>query len=94
VATLEFVIRKRLEWEVENLAPHLDELESARKLRQIVDLVTSLPFPVNLWRTQNALFGPLTKSRNGAAGPGQKALEDELAALRERLKIVSIRATV
>jgi alpha-amylase/alpha-mannosidase (GH57 family) len=93
VATLEFVIRGRLEKEVGKLAGLLDEIESARKLRQIVDLVTSLPFPVNLWETQNALYCPLTKSRNGGGtDQGPKALEDELTALRERLKIVSIRA--
>ena len=96
VATLEFVIRKRLEKEAEQFATHLDKIENARKLRQFVDLVRSLPFPVVLWEAQNILYGPLTQSfkaiwqsRTMADDPAQKALRDELSQLSERLKICS-----
>ena len=96
VATLEFVIRKRLEKEAEQFPMHLDEIENAHKLRQFVDLVLSLPFPVILWEVQNILYGPLTQSLQGDLGianngddPARKALRDELSQLCERLKIYS-----
>ena len=89
VATLEFVIRKRLEKEAEQVAPHLDKLENVRKLRQFVDLIRSLPFPVNLWETENILYGPLTQSFNGdEVDPAKKELSGELNQLREGLRIV------
>jgi hypothetical protein len=95
VDTLEFVIRKRLEREAEQSAKHLDELEITHKLRQLVDFVQSLPFPVALWEAQNVLYGPLTKSLHSDLGIGNngdvagKALRDELSQLSERLKIFS-----
>ena len=95
VDTLEFVIRKRLEREVEQSAEHLDELEKAHKLRELVEFVQSLPFPVALWDAQNVLYGPLTQSLHsdlGIANNGDlasKALRDELSQLSERLKIFS-----
>jgi hypothetical protein len=89
VATLEFAIRKRLEKDAEQVAKHLDKIEIARKLRQFVDLVVSLPFPVVLWEVQNILYGPVTQSfRGDAVDPSQTALRDELFQLSERLKIL------
>jgi hypothetical protein len=93
--TLEFAIRKRLEKEVQEFAEHLDNIDSAHKLRQFVDLVRSLPFPVVLWDAQNVLYGPLRqflKSNLGASDNGdssRKALTDELLHLGEELKILS-----
>jgi hypothetical protein len=95
VDTLEFVIRKRLEREAEQSAEHLDQIEKAHKLRELVDFVRSLPFPVALWDAQNVLYGPLTQSLHsdlGIANNGDlasKALRDELSQLSERLKIFS-----
>ena len=95
VDTLEFVIRKRLEREAAQSAEHLDELEKAHKLRELVDFVQSLPFPVALWEAQNVLYGPLMHSLHsdlGIANNGDlasKALRDELSQLSERLKIFS-----
>jgi alpha-amylase/alpha-mannosidase (GH57 family) len=95
VDTLEFVIRKRLEREAEQSAEHLDELEKTHKLREFVDFVQSLPFPVALWDAQNVLYAPLTQSLHsdlGIANNGDlasKALRDELSQLSERLKIFS-----
>ncbi len=96
VDTLEFVIRKRLEKEAEQSTAHLDELEKAHKLRELVDFVQSLPFPVALWDAQNVLYGPLTQSLHSDLGisnngdPAKKALRDELSQLSERLKIFSL----
>ncbi len=96
VDTLEFVIRKRLEKEAEQSTAHLDELEKAHKLRELVDFVQSLPFPVALWGAQNVLYGPLTQSLHSDLGisnngdPAKKALRDELSQLSERLKIFSL----
>ncbi len=95
VGTLEFVIRKRLESEAEQSAEHLDELEKAHKLRELVDFVQSLPFPVKLWDAQNVLYGPLRQSLHSDLGIAKngdlasKALRDELSQLSERLKIFS-----
>jgi alpha-amylase/alpha-mannosidase (GH57 family) len=89
--TLEFAIRKRLEREAEQLAPHLGELESARKLRQLVDFVTSMPFRVILWETENILYEPLVHVlQNNGSDPAQKDLKDELIHLRDRLKIAGV----
>jgi alpha-amylase/alpha-mannosidase (GH57 family) len=95
VEPLEFVIRKRLEKEVERCAEHLDELENVRRLRELVDFVQSLPFPVVLWEAQNVLYGPLTQSLHGTIGIANngdlagKALREELSQVSERLKIFS-----
>jgi hypothetical protein len=90
VATLEFAIRKRLEREAGQLADHLDNIENVRKLRQLLDIIMALPFPVVLWEAENNLFGPLTQPFKGnTEDPDQKVLSDELNRLRERLKIVS-----
>ncbi len=95
VEPLEFAIRKRLEKEVESYAQHLNEIENVRKLRQLVDFVLSLPFPVVLWEAQNVLYGPLTQSLHGTIGIANngdlagKALREELSQVSERLKIFS-----
>jgi len=93
--TLEFVIRKRLENDAAQLANHLNDLEYVHKLRQRVDFVLSLPFPVVLWDAQNVLYGPLKQSLHSDQGISQngnesgKALRDELSQLSERLRISS-----
>jgi hypothetical protein len=93
--TLEFVIRKRLENDAAQLANHLNDLEYVHKLRQRVDFVLSLPFPVVLWDAQNVLYGPLKQSLHSDQGVSQngndsgKALRDELSQLSERLRISS-----
>jgi alpha-amylase/alpha-mannosidase (GH57 family) len=95
VEPLEFTIRKRLEREVEAYAQHLDSLDYVRKLRQLVDFVLSLPFPVVLWEAQNVLYRPLTETLHSAVGIANngdlagKALRDELSQVSERLKIFS-----
>jgi len=93
VATLEFVIRKRVERDAEQFATHLTEPERARKLRQLLELVLSLPFPVVLWEAQNVLYAPLSQFSRGDLGIANngdlagKTLRDELSHLSEQLKI-------
>lgn len=95
VPPLEFTIRRRLEREAEQSAQHLDSIENVRKLRQLIDLVASLPFPVVLWEAQNVLFGPLTQALHGTNGFGKngdvdaKELREEISQLSGRLKILS-----
>ena len=97
VEPLEFSIRKRLEKEAETSAEHFDSLENVRKLRQLVDLISELPFPVVLWEAQNVLFGPLTQALHGTNGNGNgkngdldaEALREEMSQLSGRLKIFS-----
>lgn len=93
VATLEFVLRKRVERDAEQFAAHLTEPEQAHKLRQLMEIVVSLPFPVVLWEAQNLLYAPLSqffRSDRGIANNGDltgKILRDELSHLSEQLKI-------
>ena len=95
VPTLEFVIRKRVEQEAEQFATHLTEPERAHKLRQLMELVASLPFPVVLWEAQNVLYAPLAQFFHGNLGIGNngdlagKTLRDELFHLSEQLKILA-----
>jgi len=95
IEPLEYTIRKRLEKEAEQSVQHLDSIENVRKLRELVDLVTSLPFPVVMWEAQNVLFGPLTQALQGTNGFGKngdldaKALHEEMSQLSGRLKILS-----
>ena len=90
-ATLEFVIRRRVEYESAQSAAHLDAPENVHKLRQLIDFVLSLPFPVILWEAQAVLYDPLRQAlRTNGNGddPTHKALKDELSQLSERLKLV------
>jgi len=93
VPGLEFTIRKTVEREAETFATEPTSVERVQKLRKLLDFVSTLPFSVVLWEIQNICYAPLIKtmddlrdqaqSGNGAA----KTLFDELAQLREKLKI-------
>ena len=61
VQTLEYVVRRRIEEGAEQLASQPGEVPSVRKLNRLLDLVRSLPFPVNLWETQNTVYVSLSK---------------------------------
>jgi hypothetical protein len=72
----------------------LDDADSARKFRQFIELVDSMPFPVGLWETQNTLYGPLrefaeTQRTTNGDNPAKKTVGEELNQLTERLKIAS-----
>jgi hypothetical protein len=64
VQTLEYVIRRRVEEGAQQLASQPGDVVSMRKLNRLLDLVRSLPFPVNLWETQNAVYVTLSKSNH------------------------------
>jgi alpha-amylase/alpha-mannosidase (GH57 family) len=64
VQTLEYVIRRRVEEGAEQLASQDGDVAGMRKLNRLLDLVRSLPFPVNLWETQNTVYVTLSKSNH------------------------------
>ncbi|MGC1688281.1 MAG: DUF3536 domain-containing protein [Candidatus Acidiferrales bacterium] len=94
VTTLEFAIRKRLEQEAEEVAKHLDQIDPVHKFLQFADLISSLPFQVDLWTAQNILYNPLRQMLKGDPAAGNAAaqapLRDELRELGERIKIASL----
>src|SRR5262249_9102362 len=49
VPTLEYAIRKRLEKDAEAFVSAPTKIEGAEKLKRLLDISESLPFPVDLW---------------------------------------------
>jgi alpha-amylase/alpha-mannosidase (GH57 family) len=89
---LEFVIRKRLEREAAQFASQPDNIANARKLRELLEFANSLPFQVQLWQVQNICYSPLIKTMDDlhakvGSSPEVKSAFDELAQLREKLRI-------
>ena len=94
VETLEFAIRRRVEESARQLAAQRDA-QAARRLNRLLDLVGSLPFPLNLWQTQNIVYAMLAKPHQKLGSEaGQDASADqgwgqEVALLREKLSLRS-----
>jgi alpha-amylase/alpha-mannosidase (GH57 family) len=95
VETLEYAVRRRVEAEAAEIATQPAEIEPLRKLNRLLDLVLSLPFPVNLWKTQNIVYVSLAKPYS-ELHPGQtpdaSAVESwarEVSPLREKLSLLS-----
>lgn len=92
VETLEFVIRRKVEERAAQLASRPD-IESARKLNRLLDLVGSLPFPLNLWKAQNIVYALLVQPDQELRSEAeQDSLTDEgwaheIAQVREKLSI-------
>jgi alpha-amylase/alpha-mannosidase (GH57 family) len=91
-ATLEFVMRKRLEQEARQFASDPAKIENVQKLNRVIDIAKALPFPVILWEVQNISYAPLRtlweQRRNESNGNGtQRQYLDELNALGEKLRI-------
>ena len=91
-ATLEFVMRKRLENEARQFASDPGKIENVQKFKRALDIAQSLPFPVVLWEAQNISYRPLRKIleqlRSEMNGDGtQRQYLEELNALREKLRI-------
>lgn len=89
---LEYAIRNRLEKEAAEFAAQPTNRDTVQKLRKLLDFVATLPFPVTLWDVQNICFTPLIKAmeelrQQSAAEGTAKDILDELALLRERLRI-------
>jgi hypothetical protein len=77
--TLEFVFRETIEHMAERLADDPSDLSLIKRLEAAVGLAGSLPFQVNLWRTQNIFYEILQKVyeafRHKADQGGKKAVE-------------------
>ena len=56
IATLEFAIRKKLEWIAEQLLSNPTGLPQLQQMDSAVNLLRSLPFQVNLWKVQNVCY--------------------------------------
>ena len=87
VQTLEYVIRRRVEEGAEHLAAQPGDVSFARKLNRLLDVVRSLPFPVNLWETQNVVYVTLSNLRH-EPHPKLEAADawaSEVSALKENL---------
>jgi hypothetical protein len=69
--TLEYAIRKRLEKQAGEFAAHPDDLETAEKLRKLLEFALSLPFPVIIWEVQNMCYAPLIQKLRENSGPAQ-----------------------
>jgi alpha-amylase/alpha-mannosidase (GH57 family) len=73
-ATLEMVIRKRIERLGEELATGLDDLSGLKQLNAVIALFDSLPFHVNTWKLQNICFemlnSPTYEDLRGKADQG------------------------
>ena len=93
--TLEYAFRKRLETEARHFAAQPDDLEAIQRFRKWLELVTALPFPINLWATQNVAYNPLIKAiekhRRDAENGDSDAQNwmNELSALCEGLRILA-----
>ncbi len=92
VPTLEYVLRNRLEHMAEKLSASPADVDSLVRFRAAVELARSLPFPVNLWQTQNLFYEfyehlrfPAGKSRAEAQQAIPANLACELAELGETL---------
>ncbi len=75
-ATLEMVIRKRIEGFALLLSSGIDNSWSVRQLDTTITLLSSLPFPVNTWKVQNICFeilnSPDYAELQGKADQGQQ----------------------
>ena len=93
VTTLEYVIRKKLEKEADNFATDSGNIEAAQRLRKLLELISSLPFPVVLREAQNNAYGPLVKDMKEHRPEAEKGNPidqnwmNELSVLREMLRI-------
>jgi alpha-amylase/alpha-mannosidase (GH57 family) len=57
--TLEFLLRQRLEGFARDFSGDAGDLRPLETLRQAIDLARRFPFPVQIWRVQNAFWGAL-----------------------------------
>lgn len=84
VETLEYVIRRRVEQITCHVVKEQTGLEGLRRLNRLLELTTQLPFPINLWKTQNVVYGWLT-NHQGAALPGAEAAAADAEAWRQEV---------
>jgi hypothetical protein len=89
-ATLEFVIRQRLEREANAFASQPEKIENVQKLNKVLQIISSLPFPVVIWEAQNVSYQPIKNvlQRMNSNGHGTlPAYQKEIVELSEKLHI-------
>ncbi|HET9305491.1 MAG TPA: DUF3536 domain-containing protein [Candidatus Sulfotelmatobacter sp.] len=71
VTTLEYMIRRRIEQDAAEFAANPTDPTAAEKMIKLLDLISSLPFPVVLWEAQNLCYRPLLTAyqQNGWRSP-------------------------
>lgn len=94
-ATLEFVLRKRIETMAEAVAADFVNIHSIARLQRAVALLRSLPFPVDLWWVQTLChkwIGEAYGSFREKADKGDKDAQAwiaQVAALSEQLRFLN-----
>ncbi len=92
--TLEYKIRRRIENEAAQFAANPADLVVGARMIKLLDLISSLPFPVVLWEAQNMCYRPLLTAyqRNGWHAPNEDPAaaqrHEELNRLASQLRIL------
>ena len=92
--TLEYKIRRRIENEAAQFAANPSDLVVGARMIKLLDLISSLPFPVVLWEAQNMCYRPLLTAyqRNGWHAPNEDPAaaqrHEELNRLASQLRIL------
>jgi alpha-amylase/alpha-mannosidase (GH57 family) len=90
-ATLEFVLRKRMERMAETLTANAADSDSIARLQKWVALARSLPFAVDLWWVQTLCHGWMEQaygrllSRADTGDPEARTAMEQMTALSEQL---------
>ncbi|MBV9182086.1 MAG: DUF3536 domain-containing protein, partial [Acidobacteria bacterium] len=90
-ATLEYVLRKRLERMAEIVTASMAGCDAIRKLQEAVALARAMPFPVDLWWVQTLCYGWIDQAcsnllaQQDRGEPAAKAALEQICALSEQL---------
>jgi len=91
--TLEYKVRRRIEQVAAEFATNPADVTVTERMLRLMNLISSLPFPVVLWEAQNICFRPLTAAfqQNGwhTANPDPAVMQrhENLSQLATQLKI-------
>ena len=92
-ASLEMVLRRRIEKVAEQLATNPAELHLLKELRTVIDILDFLPFKVNTWKVQNICYEMQQSTYadlRERSVEGERSLREfthEFVALSKRLRI-------
>jgi alpha-amylase/alpha-mannosidase (GH57 family) len=96
-ATLEMVIRKRIERQGERLATGIDDLANLQQLDGLITLLDALPFQVNTWKVQNICFAMLNSAEysdlQGKASQGDEEARQRMENFNRLCEKLHIRTT-